>query len=177
MSGNRRIDRIKSDGFVTGLDGLDITEVRRRRDECRDELDHLSMLRRYLQSRAGVLKAEAERRAGGDTSASLIDSLAEILAGEGPADSGRSPGSVVRLREPDEEMLLARRRVEKMVVEAGVVDPATLTDEELTAAVKELDEEERVISIDRKIAMDVLTALQDELKRRFKDDPTAAIPS
>ena len=111
MSGNRRIDRIKSDGFVTGLDGLDITEVRRRRDECRDELDHLSMLRRYLQSRAGVLKAEAERRAGGDTSASLIDSLAEILAGEGPATRvGRRAASRLRGRTRDARRATASRR-------------------------------------------------------------------
>ena len=84
---------------------------------------------------------------------------------------------MVRLREPDEEMLLARRRVEKLVVDAGVVDPGTLTDDELTAAVAELKEEEEVLSGDRKIAMDVLTVLQDELKRRFKEDPSAAIKS
>lgn len=177
LAGNRRIDRIKSDAYVSGLDQLGIDELRQRRDECRDELDHLSMLRRYLQSRAGVLQAEAGRRTGGGEATPLIDNLAEILAGDTAPRPRRSPGTVVRLREPDEEMLLARRRVEKLVVDAGVVDPGTLTDDELTAAVAELKEEEEVLSGDRKIAMDVLTVLQDELKRRFKEDPSAAIKS
>ncbi len=176
LAGNRRIDRIKSDDYVIGLDGLDITELRERRDECRDELDHLSMLRRYLQSRAGVLTAEAGRR-GGDDSTPLVDKLAEILAGDGTSGPRRSLGTVVRLREPDEEMLLARRRVEKLVVNAGVVDPATLSEDDLASAVKELEEEETVISADRTIVMGVLTTLQDELKRRFKEDPSAAIKS
>ncbi len=174
LAGNRRIDRIKSEGYVTELDGLDIDELRKRRDECRDELDHLSMLRRYLQSRAGVLTAEAGRRGGGDATP-LVDQLAEILAGENTAGPRRSLGTAVRLREPDEEMLLARRRVEKLVVNAGVVDPSTLSEDELTSAVKELREEETVISADRTVVMGVLTVLQDELKRRFKEDPSAAI--
>jgi hypothetical protein len=37
--------------------------------------------------------------------------------------------------------------------------------------------EERTVSDDRSAAIIVLTTLQDELKRRFKDDPSAAIVS
>lgn len=177
MAGQRRIDRIKSGELVADLAALDIAEVRRRRDECRDELDHLSMLRRYLQSRAMVLKAEADRRSGGPTAPPLIDDLVTILTGDADNGPRSSIGTAVRVREPDEEMLRARRRVERLVAESGVVDPTTLSEDALTAAIDELAQEERVISSDRGIAMSVLTTLQDELKRRFKEDPSIAIPS
>lgn len=175
--GNRRIDRIMSDDFVHGLGDLDIDEVRRRRDECRDELDHLSMLRRYVQVRAEILKGEMERRAGtAQSDASLVDQLADILTQEGQYPRV-SRGAAIRLGAPDEEISRARRRVEKLVAEQGVTDPTSLTDEELATAVTNLAVEERSVSDDRATAIDVLTVLQDELKRRFKADPSAAIVS
>jgi len=174
--GKRRIDRIMADEFVQGLDELDIDEVRRRRDECRDELDHLSMLRRYLQVRAEVLKGEMDRRSGSgiDRDGSLVDQLAGILAQEGQYERV-SRGGAIRLTPPDEEMTRARRRVEKLVAEQGVTDPTALSEEELSAAVNNLAMEERSVSDSRSAAIDVLTVLQDELKRRFRADPSAAI--
>jgi len=174
VSGKRRIDRIKEPAFIDGLATLDMDELRERRDDCRDELDHLSMLRRYVQTRASVLQAEVKRRQG-DVSTTLVDDLAEILAGQHAGSPRQSLGTAVRLREPDEEMLLARRRAEKLVADQGVVDPSGLSDDELTAAVVTLEEEERAVSEDRRVAMRVLDVLMDELKRRFKDDPASAI--
>lgn len=175
MSSQRRIDRIKSTEYLEDLGSLDLDEVRRRRDECRDELDHLSMLRRYVQTRAEVLHAEVRRRRGGE-STTLVDDLADILAGDhdGPR---RSIGTAVRLREPDDEMLLARRRIEKLVADQGLVDPSSLSEDEIAASVSNLEQEERVVSEDRRTAMQVLDTLTDELKRRFKDDPSSAIVS
>lgn len=175
--GKRRIDRIMSDEFIKGLEGLDIDEVRRRRDECRDELDHLSMLRRYVQVRAEILKGEIERRksGGGDQDVSLVDHLTQILTQEGQYPRVSRGTAAIRLHAPDEEMSLARRRVEKLVAEQGITDPTALSDEELAAAARNLAIEERSVSDDRSTAITVLTALQDELKRRFKEDPSAAI--
>ena len=177
--GKRRIDRIMSDEFTTGLEGLDIDEVRRRRDECRDELDHLSMLRRYVQVRAEILKGEVDRRKGGgtDPDISLVDHLTQILTQEGQYERVSRGAAAIRLQPPDEEMSLARRRVEKLVAEQGVTDPAGMSDEQLAAAARNLAVEERTVSDDRSAAIVVLTKLQDELKRRFKDDPSAAIVS
>lgn len=176
VSGNRRIDRIKDQDYIDDLGSLELDELRLRRDECRDELDHLSMLRRYIQTRAEVLQAEVRRRRGDNPDASLVDELAVILSGDSDAPR-RSLGTAVRLREPDEEMLLARRRSEKLVAEQGVIDPTSLTDDEVSAAVASLEQEERAVSTDRRAAMQVLDVLTDELKRRFKDDPASAIVS
>jgi hypothetical protein len=171
--GNRRIDRISQPGFVEGLEDLDLVELRERRDDCREELEHLSMLRRYVQSRAEILKGELDRRSGA-SSGSLVDSLAEILASDDhrPAPSR---GGAMHIGVPDDEMLLARRRTEKMVAESGVTDPASMSDDEITAAVADLAAEEHSVSADRGEVIRVLDLLQDELKRRYKADPASVL--
>jgi hypothetical protein len=72
-------------------------------------------------------------------------------------------------------MLLARRRIERLVADAGISDPTSLDDANLAAAVDVLIGEERVVSEDRRDVLRVLDLLQDELKRRYKDDPTLAL--
>ena len=171
--GHRRIDRIREPAFVEGLDALGIDDLRARRDECLSEREYLSLLRRLVQGRAEILQAEIEsRRAEGELTP-LIDRLAEILtADEVPTESR---GEVVRVGLPEEEMLLARRRVERLVADAGISDPATLDDRALEAAVDVLHQEERVVSDQRRAVLQILDTVQAELKRRYKDDPTLAL--
>lgn len=170
--GKRRIDRISRPEFVEGIDDLDLSDLRERRDECREELEHLSMLRRYVQSRAEILKGELSRRHG-DGGGSLLDNLAEILTTDDHPSSSR--GGAMRLHVPDDEMLRARRRVEKLVADSGVTNPASLSDAEIEAAAANLKVEEQVVSADRAEVIRVLDVLQDELKRRFKDDPASVL--
>ncbi len=170
--GKRRIDRISRPEFVDGLEDLDLSALRERRDECREELEHLSVLRRYVQGRAEILKGELDRRKGG-ANGSLLDNLAEILASDDRPASSR--GGAIRLHVPDDEMLRARRRVERIVAESGVTDPASLSDRDLERAVGELASEERAVSADRSEVIRVLDLLQDELKRRFKEDPASVL--
>ncbi len=169
--GNRRIDRIRRPGYADGLTELELDDLRQRRDECLAEREYLSLLRRLVQGRAEILKAEIERRVGSDESP-LVDRLAEILSGE---PQGPSRGEAVRVTLPEEEMLLARRRIERLVADAGVSDPGSLNDERLAGAVELLAHEEREVSEERGAVLDVLDALQDELKRRYKDDPSLVL--
>jgi hypothetical protein len=76
---------------------------------------------------------------------------------------------------PEEEMLLARRRIERLVADAGISDPSELDDRQLTEAVDVLAGEEREVSSQRSDVHRVLDALQDELKRRYKEDPSLAL--
>jgi hypothetical protein len=76
---------------------------------------------------------------------------------------------------PEEEMLLARRRVEMLVADAGISDPTELDDDRLGLAVEVLGNEEREVSAARAEVLRVLDTVQDELKRRYKDDPSLAI--
>jgi hypothetical protein len=170
--GNRRIDKIRDPSFVHGLSDLDLEDVRARRDDCLAEREYLSLLRRLLQGRAEILKAEAESRAGGDA-APLVDRLSQILSDDDHPVTSR--GEAVRVAVPEEEMLLARRRVERLAADSKLSDPSSLNDEELGAAIDALATEEQGISEARREVIGVLDQLQDELKRRYKEDPSLSL--
>ncbi len=170
--GSRRIDRILRPEYVEGLEDLSLDELRARRDECLDEREYLSLLRRLVQGRAEILKAEIERRGGGGQEGSLVERLSKILSAEGQTSSR---GEAVKVGVPEEEMLQARRRVERLVADAGISDPTVLDDDQLSAAVDILEAEEREVSRNRSAAIEVLNQLQDELKRRYKEDPSLVL--
>jgi hypothetical protein len=168
---NRRIDRIRDPRFVEGIAELPLGEVRARRDECKAESEYLSLLRRLVQGRVEILKAELAGRADHDQRP-LVDRLSEILASDEPATSR---GEAMHLALPEEEMSLARRRVERLVADAGISDPTELDDDRLRSAVEVFTGEEIEVSAQRSDVLRVLDALQDELKRRYKEDPTLAL--
>ncbi len=170
--GQRRIDRILRPAFVGGLEELSLDELRARRDECLAEREYLSLLRRLVQGRAEILRAEVDRRGTGGEEGSLVERLGRILAPEGQSPSR---GEAVRVGVPEEEMLQARRRVERLVADAGISDPTNLDDEQLSGAVEVLEMEEQEVSRDRSAVIEVLDLLQDELKRRYKEDPSLVL--
>jgi hypothetical protein len=168
---NRRIDRIREPSYLDGIETQSLEDVRARRDECMAEREYLSLLRRLVQGRAEILKAELTSRGSGDDRP-LVDRLSEILASDQPITSR---GEAMRVSLPEEEMLLARRRIERLVSDAGISDPSELDDDRLQEAVEVLAGEEREVSEQRGDVHRVLDALQDELKRRYKEDPSLAL--
>ena len=170
-AGNRRIDKIRDPAFVQGLADLSLEDLRARRDDCLAEREYLSLLRRLLQGRAEILKAEVEGRSSGET-VPLVDRLSEILSDDHPVTSR---GEAVRIAIPEEEMLLARRRVERLAGDPELSDPSALDDDALAAAITALVTEEEGVSDARRDVFDALDALQDELKRRYKDDPSLSL--
>jgi hypothetical protein len=173
-NGHRRIDRIRDPAYLDDLANLSLDDVRAKRDECLAEREYLSLLRRLVQGRAEILRAELEQRTSLTEAAPLVDRLAEILAAD---EHVRDParGEALRVGLPEEEMLLARRRIERLVADAGLSDPAGLDDARLADAVELLSAEERNVSSQRSEVLRVLDVIQDELKRRYKDDPTLAL--
>lgn len=169
--GHRRIDRIREPSYLDGLSDLSLDDVRARRDECMAEREYLSLLRRLVQGRAEILRAELTSRDQGDDRP-LVDRLSEILASD---QAATSRGEALRVTIPEDEMLLARRRVERLVADAGLSDPSELDDEQLRLAVDVLATEEADVSAQRAEVLRVLDTLQDELKRRFKEDPSLAL--
>ncbi len=171
QGGSRRIDRIRRPEFLEGLSDLELDELRRRRDDCYAEREYLSLLRRLVQGRAEILRAEVERRGRGEEG-SLVGALSTILAGDA---QGPSRGEAVKVGLPEEEMLLARRRVERLVADAGLSDPGALDDERLGDAVEVLLREEREVSVARAEVLRAMDTIQEELKRRYRDDPTLVL--
>jgi hypothetical protein len=172
-TGHRRIDRIRDVAYVENIDELTLDDLRSRRDECLAEREYLSLLRRLVQGRAEILRAEVAARGSGEDKGPLVDRLAEILAG----DERQSParGEAVKVGLPEEELLIARRRIERLVSDAGISDPSALDDANLASAVDLLASEEREVSSARGDVIRALDTLQDELKRRYREDPTLVL--
>ncbi|MGI8617374.1 MAG: hypothetical protein ACR2L4_11460 [Actinomycetota bacterium] len=168
---NRRIDRIRDPSYLDGIESHTLEDLRTRRDECMAEREYLSLLRRLVQGRSEILMAELASR-GNDDDRPLVDRLPEILASDEPVTSR---GEAMKVSLPEEEMLLARRRIERLVADAGISDPSELDDEHLQGAIDVLAGEEREVSAQRTDVHRVLDALQDELKRRYKEDPSLAL--
>lgn len=171
---NRRIDRIRDPAFLQALHELPLDQLRERRDDCLAEREYLSLLRRLLQGRAEILRAELDGRAAGEDRSDLIDRLTTILSDD-DHHPVTSRGEAVRVVVPGEEMLLARRRVERLASDVGISDPTSLDDGALGDAIERLAIEEHNVSDARLQVIGILDTLQDELKRRYKDDPTLAL--
>jgi hypothetical protein len=172
-NGQRRIDRIRDVGYVQSVGELSLDDLRQRRDECLAEREYLSLLRRLVQGRAEILRAELDARGSNEDRGPLVDRLAQILSGDERQTASR--GEAVKVGLPEEELLLARRRIERLVANAGISDPAALDDDRLAAAVELLATEEREVSTARSDVIRVLDTLQDELKRRYREDPTLVL--
>lgn len=166
LGGKRRIDRVLDPDFIQGLEALEMEELRRRRDLCRAEREYLSLVRRLLQGRRDILQAEREARRTGDRTGSIVDQLAATLA---DAAVGPSRGEAPVVTIPEEELTLARRRIERLLSDARLSDLDGISDEELDTAVSRIDEEERAISEARGRVFSVHDALQEELKGRWRE--------
>ena len=71
--GKRRIDRIRRPGYLGDLGKLPLDDLRAKRDECLAEREYLSLLRRLVQGRAEILKAELESRGSMEQTAPLVE--------------------------------------------------------------------------------------------------------
>jgi len=169
QGGKRRIDRVLSPEFVRDLSHLSLTEVKQRRDEALAEREYLSLLRRLVQGRLDILRAESARRAQGQGSPeSFVERLNEVLSDR--EEERGSRGEVLRVPVPEEDVEVARRRLERLVADATISNPGGLSDEDLGRTERRLGDEERMVSKARVAVMAVHDKLQEELKRRYKED-------
>jgi anti-sigma-K factor RsiG len=166
IGGKRRIDQVLAPEFAESIEDVDLEELRRRRDMCRAEREYLSYLRRLVQGRRDILQAELDRRRRGADEESLLADIAAILA---DAPTGPSRGEAPVITIPEEEITLARRKVERLVSDSHLSDLPALSDEDLEEAITRIDEEERSLSDLRAKVMAVHDELQSELVRRWKE--------
>jgi hypothetical protein len=162
--GRRRIDRVLDPEFSDGLDALSLSEVRGRRHEAEQEEADLSYVRRLLQGRIDIVRAELGRRSG-DERGSLVDQLAGILA-EGTVSPPRGSGhhNVVEPSRVAEN----RRTVEQLVSDVGVSDGVNRSDEELAESLSRLTSYEAAVSRNRRRVQEVMDACTAEIARRYQ---------
>lgn len=163
-AGNRRIDRVLAEDYLAGLRQAPLGEVRALRAEAEQEEVDLSYIRRMIQGRIDILRAELERRGG--ASGELVDRLASILADE-PRAPARGLGRHSTL-EPS-RAAEHRRYVEQLVHDADLSDAAERSDQELTAALETLAGEEHKLSGKRREVQQVMDACSAEITRRYRE--------
>jgi hypothetical protein len=153
--------------FTEELGSLDTHEVRRRRDLARGELEYLSFLRRLVQGRRDILRDELDRRRTDSARQDVVERVVSVLSeGTRGGSGGRAPTIPV----PEDEIAIARRRVERLVGDTTLSDLQTLSDELLEEAIGKLEEEERGVSEARAKVIEVHDALQDQMKKRLKSE-------
>jgi hypothetical protein len=162
--GRRRIDRVLDPEFLDGLDGVELAEVRARRHEAEQEEADLSYVRRLLQGRIDIVRAELGRR-GGQERGSLVDQLASILA-DGTVGEPRGLGHHNTV-EPS-RVAEHRRSVEQLVSDVGVSDVVNRSDDELAESLDRLTSYESAVSRNRRRVQEVMDACTAEIARRYQ---------
>jgi hypothetical protein len=162
--GRRRIDHVLAADFLNDLGSVALGDVRSRRHEAEQEEADLSYVRRLLQGRIDIVRAELGRRTG-DERGSLVDQLAGILA-DTPAGEPHGLGrhNVV---EPS-RVADHRRSVEQLVSDVGVSDVVNRTDDELAESLTRLTSYESAVSRNRRRVQEVMDACTAEIARRYQ---------
>ena len=147
------------------LSGLRLSELRTLlRDAQRDEAD-LSYVRRLLQGRVDILRAELARRGGGAAPDGVMQRLPEILR-DAPARQ-RSSARHVTVGTPrsEEYRLLAA----EMLGEVELSDLEARTDEELGSGLRRLVRYEQQVSRRRQQLQRTADDCSAEIARRYRE--------
>ena len=163
--GHRRIDRVLAEDYLDGLREASLADVRSLRDEAEQEEVDLSYLRRMVQGRLDVLRAEVARR-GGAEGGDLVAGLAQILAEE-PRSPARGLGRHTSI-EPS-RVDQHRRYVEALVADVDLSDVSARSDEDIAKAQELLASEEQGLSSKRREVQRVMDACSAEITRRYRD--------
>lgn len=162
--GRRRVDRVLAPDFLDGLGDLSLEGVRALRHEAEQEEVDLSYVRRMLQGRSDIVRAELARRSGdNDENRPVVDHLTDVLADGPRSDHGLGRHLTVEPSRVDEH----RRTVEAVIADTGLSDVSARTEEELRAALDKLGEVEHGVSETRAQVQVVMDALTTEVGRRY----------
>lgn len=154
-------------GYLEGLEGWTLQDVRARRDEATEIETGLSYLRRIVQGRLDIVIAEQRHVATGRRadSSELVEELKYILS-----DNVHAPGlgRLPTLMAPGEMDSTLERRLEEILPASLLGALSEMDDAGLRVAAEELTEFERSVSAQRRAVLDVLDRLQEEIVRRYR---------
>lgn len=161
----RRLDRVLSQDYLEGLRSGSLEDARALRAEAEQEEVDLSYVRRLIQGRMDIVRAELNRREGPGTG-TLVENLAQVLADE-PRGSAHGLGrhSTVEPSRVDSH----RRYVEALVADVDLSDTASRSTDELHHAMRVLSDEEQVVSAKRRMVQSVMDACSAEIARRYRE--------
>jgi len=151
-------------GYLDGLDALALEEVRALRQDAEQEETDLSYLRRLLQGRIDILRAELDRRLGSSCQGRVVDQLAEILTDQ---PSERPPLGRHLSIEPS-RVGEYRRGLERMIADVHLSDVTARSEAEIRSALELLSGCERSVSRDRHAVQRIADACRSEVARRYR---------
>ncbi|MGW1889841.1 RsiG family protein [Streptomyces sp. NPDC002004] len=169
----RTCSPLADDEPVPELGGLRLPELRALRREAQQDEADLSYVRRLLQGRIDILRAELGRRsptgpaevAGPHPQGPLLDRLPEILRDQ-PARQ-RSSARHVRVGTPHSEKY--RLLAADMLAEVELSDLGARTDDELCAAMGRLVRCEQQVSRRRQQLQRTADGCSAEIARRYRE--------
>ncbi|UYQ62986.1 AmfC protein [Streptomyces peucetius] len=151
------------------LTALRLPELRTlRRDSQRDEAD-LSYVRRLVQGRVDILRAELARRSDpGAKGTPVVDRLVgdRLFLADAPSRRGSSARHVTLSTPRGEEY---RRLASEMLDEVGLSDLEARTDEELRSAMARLLGYEEQVSHRRRLLQRTADDCSAEIARRYRE--------
>jgi len=148
---------------LTSMDLDDLRSLRRRAQE--DEAD-LSYLRRLLQGRVDILRAQMARRSGQEAPPdTLLEQLPEILT-DLPSQV-RSSARHVTLGTPRSAEF--QSLADELMGDIAFADPAAQSDEALQSACIRLTAHERTISRRRQGLQQTVDQCSAEITRRYRE--------
>ncbi len=161
MPARRRLDVVVDPEFVQDLRDLTLQELRDRRRVAEEVETEQSYIRRVLQGKFDLLRAELRVRAG--EAHSLIESLPEVLADDGPRPAyGRLPKFFAPGDHP-----WGRRDGDDLVLDDALSRLEDMDDAEIDQLARQLKEREKFVSESRRRLHEIIDALQAELTRRY----------
>ncbi|RSS50274.1 ABC transporter substrate-binding protein [Streptomyces sp. WAC01280] len=152
-----------ADRTMPDLGTLRLPELRALRREAQSDEADLSYVRRMLQGRIDILRAELARRT--DPEAPVLDRLSEILA-DAPSRHRTSARHVTLSTPRGEEY---RRLASEMLSEVELSDLTARTDEELHTAMGRLAGYEQQISRRRQHLQRTADDCSGEIARRYRE--------
>jgi hypothetical protein len=162
-----RLADVTDPGYLDGLEEWALPDVRARKDESTEIETGLSYLRRMVQGRLDIVRAEQRRREGGSAGdvSDLVDDLPKILG-----DHVHAPGlgRLPVLMGPGQLDSELESRLEAVLPEARLGVLPEIPDDELESSAQGLTDLERTISSQRRAVFDVLDRLQEEIVRRYR---------
>ncbi len=167
----RRLDRILDPGYLTDVDGLSASQLRSRRDECREEEAAISFYRRLIHGKLDIIRSELGRRGGtvsdqGDMTQRIVDALGEGMA----SGRRRSRPRVLAAK----LQAAGRRRLERLVEADTLARLPDMAESEIRKLESRLQTEEQSVSQQRRRLLDVMDALDEALVSRYQGGEASA---
>lgn len=161
----RRIDQVLSPSFIEEVAGLDVDELRQRRDLAEEVERETSYQRRLLHGRMDLIGFELRRRRGEETR-SIIEALPEIIS------AGLTGGEAGNFRHLSVELNLpattGRRDIDQVLEDDALARVTSMEEAELIDVQTGLTEVEAGISDTRKRLHTIIDTLQAEIIDRYK---------